>query len=204
MSHFLKSRQSPANSLWWSLSPHWEPLAQALFQRAVVETGRLEKGQEWILVKSSEKPPDPSKPLVTSRAAVSQVSKTDYLKKSCFSNETIKFHEDRNDNCLPSTEHLAHSRCSIKICRMPGWMSRSPKYPSLYSTCSLSLAFSSPCPDGLFFSFWLHKVFNAAHRLSLVMGSESYCPLWASYCGGSSCCGSWALERRLCSCGRRA
>ena len=129
------------------------------------------------------------KPLATTRASVSQVSKTDYLKKSCFSNETIKFHEDRNDNCLPSTEHLAHSRCSIEICRMPEWMSRSPNTPLFTPHLPCLWPFHLLAQMTFFFSFWLHKVFIAAHGLSLVMGSESYCPLRASYCGGSSCCG---------------
>ena len=66
--------------------------------------------------------------------------------------------------------------------------------------------------------FWLRWVFVAARRLSLSCGAQ------ASRCGGFSChraqalgaqasvvvthglssCGSWALERRLSSCGTRA
>ena len=70
-------------------------------------------------------------------------------------------------------------------------------------------------------------VFFAACRLSLVAVSRGYslrCGVWASHCGVFSCCGaralgtwasvlvacglsscgSWALERRLSSCGTRA
>ena len=66
--------------------------------------------------------------------------------------------------------------------------------------------------------FWLSWVFVAARRLSLVVASGGYSLLW---CAGSSSqwllplrstgsrrvslsCGSWALERRLSSCGTRA
>ena len=68
----------------------------------------------------------------------------------------------------------------------------------------------------LFISFWLHWVFVAAHGLSLVVASRGYSSLWCtgfsfwwlvllwSTCSrraGFSSCGSWALERRLSSCG---
>ena len=78
---------------------------------------------------------------------------------------------------------------------------------------------------GLFF-FWLHWVFVAARGLSLVAASVGYSSLWCagfslrwllllrsmgSRCTASvvvvhglSSCGSWALERRLSSCGARA
>ena len=72
--------------------------------------------------------------------------------------------------------------------------------------------------------FWLHWVFVAAHGLSLQLrraGDTLCCGVWASHCGGFSCCraralgmrasvvaacelsscGSWALEHRLSSCG---
>ena len=77
-----------------------------------------------------------------------------------------------------------------------------------------------------FFNFWLHWVFVAARRLSLVAasGATLRCGTRASHCSGSSCCraralgtrasvvvvyglsscGSRALERRLSSCGARA
>ena len=76
------------------------------------------------------------------------------------------------------------------------------------------------------FIYWLHCVFIAVHRLSLVgrAGATLRCGAWASHCGGFSCCGaqavgarasvvvacglsscgSWALEHRLSSCGARA
>ena len=78
----------------------------------------------------------------------------------------------------------------------------------------------------LFIYFWLHWVFIAARGLSLVAasGATLRCSAWASHCGGFSCCrawalgswtsvavacglsscGSWALERRLSSCGAQA
>ena len=78
----------------------------------------------------------------------------------------------------------------------------------------------------LFIYFWLHWVFVAACRLSLVAESRATlcCGGRASHCGGFSCCraralgvrasvvvarglscrGSQALERRLNSCGARA
>ena len=76
----------------------------------------------------------------------------------------------------------------------------------------------------LFIYLWLRWVFVAAHGLSLVAESGGYSSLRASHCGGFSCCGaqalgaqasvvvarglsscgSWALERRLRSCGTRA
>ena len=68
----------------------------------------------------------------------------------------------------------------------------------------------------LFIYFWLHWVFVAAHRLSLVVASGGYSSL---QCAGFSLrwllllrsmgfrrtgfcnCGTWALEHRLSSCG---
>ena len=44
--------------------------------------------------------------------------------------------------------------------------------------------------------FWLCWVFVAARRLSLVAVSGGYSLLWASYCGGSSCCRAQALGVR--------
>ena len=43
---------------------------------------------------------------------------------------------------------------------------------------------------GLFFNFWLHWFFIAAHRLSLGVASRgySYCSARASHCGNFSCC----------------
>ena len=69
-----------------------------------------------------------------------------------------------------------------------------------------------------FFNFWLHWVFVAAHRLSLVASSGGYSSLqctgfslwvlllWTmgSRHAGFSSCGSWALECRLSSCGTQA
>ena len=67
--------------------------------------------------------------------------------------------------------------------------------------------------------FWLSWVFVAGRRLSLVAASGSYSSLqctgfslrwlpllWStdSRRAGFSSCGSWALERRLSSCGSRA
>ena len=67
-----------------------------------------------------------------------------------------------------------------------------------------------------FFFFWLHWVFVAVCRLSLVAASRGYSllrctgfSLWwllllrstGSRCAGFSSCGSWALERSLSSCG---
>ena len=77
------------------------------------------------------------------------------------------------------------------------------------------------------FNFWLRWVFVAARRFSLVAaraGATLRCGVRASHCGGFSCCrawalgartsvvvarglsscGSWALERKLSSCGTRA
>ena len=78
----------------------------------------------------------------------------------------------------------------------------------------------------LFIYFWLHWVFVAARGLSLVVASRGYSSLqcvgfslqWllllqstgSRQVGFSNCgtwlssCGSWALERRLSSCGSRA
>ena len=71
----------------------------------------------------------------------------------------------------------------------------------------------------LFIYFWLCWVFVAAHGLSLVAASGGYSSLqctgfslrWllllqstGSRACGLSSCGSWALERRLSSCGARA
>ena len=71
----------------------------------------------------------------------------------------------------------------------------------------------------LFVYFWLRWVFVAARRLSLVAASGGYSLLWCvgfslwwllllrstgSRSTGFSSCGSWALERRLSSCGARA
>ena len=54
----------------------------------------------------------------------------------------------------------------------------------------------------LFIYLWLHWVFIAGHRLSLVAASGGYSLLrCAGLCGGFSCCGAWAVERRLSSCG---
>ena len=75
----------------------------------------------------------------------------------------------------------------------------------------------------LFIYFWLRWVFIAVRGLSLIAarGATLHCGVWASHCGGLSCCGSWALgagasvvvacglnscgsralERRLSSCG---
>ena len=47
------------------------------------------------------------------------------------------------------------------------------------------------------FIFWLHWVFVATHRLSLVAASGGHSLLqcaWASHCSGFSCCGAWALR----------
>ena len=75
---------------------------------------------------------------------------------------------------------------------------------------------------GIFFFkiyFWLHWVFIAAHRLSLVAASGDHPLLWCvgfslrwllllwstgSRRVGFSSCASRALERRLSSCGTRA
>ena len=71
----------------------------------------------------------------------------------------------------------------------------------------------------LFIYFWLHWVFVAVRRLSLVVASGGYSSLpcagfslqWlrllrstGSRCAGFSSCGSRALECRLSSCGPRA
>ena len=76
-----------------------------------------------------------------------------------------------------------------------------------------------------FIYLWLRWVFVAAHGLSLVAARATLrCGVWASHCGGFSCCGArapgaWAsvvvahglsscglraLEHRLSSCGARA
>ena len=46
--------------------------------------------------------------------------------------------------------------------------------------------------------FRLRWVFVAARRLSLVTASGGYslCGVWASHCGGFSCCGAQALGAR--------
>ena len=43
--------------------------------------------------------------------------------------------------------------------------------------------------------FWLHWVFVASHKVSLVVaiGLLSSSGVWASQCDGFSCCGAWAL-----------
>ena len=78
----------------------------------------------------------------------------------------------------------------------------------------------------LFIYFCLCWVFIAVRGLSLVVarGATLCCGVWASHCGGFSCCGAralgtrasvvvahglsscglWALECRLSSCGARA
>ena len=66
----------------------------------------------------------------------------------------------------------------------------------------------------LFIYFWLHWVFIAERKLSLVVASGGYfyCHVQASHCGGFSCCGVWPLGVRasvvvacgLSSCGMRA
>ena len=53
----------------------------------------------------------------------------------------------------------------------------------------------------LFIYFWVGWVFTAACGLSPVPGSRAYSFLWASYCGGFSCCGVWAPECGLSICG---
>ena len=65
-----------------------------------------------------------------------------------------------------------------------------------------------------FLFFWLHWVFIAACRLSLVAasGGTLCCGAWASHCSGFSCCRARALGMRasvvvacgLSSCGSRA
>ena len=57
----------------------------------------------------------------------------------------------------------------------------------------------------LFIYFWLHWVFIAARRLSLVVASRGYSLLrcTGSRHAGFSICGSRALEHRLSSCGAR-
>ena len=66
----------------------------------------------------------------------------------------------------------------------------------------------------IYFYFWLHWVFVAAHGLSLVAmrGATLCCGAGASHCYGFSCCraralGAWAstdVARGLSSCGARA
>ena len=48
------------------------------------------------------------------------------------------------------------------------------------------------------FYFWLHWIFIAARRLSLVVraGATLCCGAWASHCSGFSCCGARALGTR--------
>ena len=59
-----------------------------------------------------------------------------------------------------------------------------------------SLSISKTLKINLFI-YWLHWVFVAAHRLSLVAasggGATLHCGAWASHCSGFSCCGAWAL-----------
>ena len=65
-----------------------------------------------------------------------------------------------------------------------------------------------------YYYFWLHLVFVAAHRLSLVAESGGHSSLrceWASHCSDFSCCGAWVLSVQasvvvahgLSSCGHR-
>ena len=56
------------------------------------------------------------------------------------------------------------------------------------------------------FIFWLLWVFVAVLGLPLAAMSRDYSSLGssASLCGGSSCCGSWALDHGISSCGTRA
>ena len=66
----------------------------------------------------------------------------------------------------------------------------------------------------LFVYLWLHWVFVAARGLSLVAVRRATlcCGVWASHCGGFSCCGAQALDawalvvvaHGLSSCGLRA
>ena len=46
------------------------------------------------------------------------------------------------------------------------------------------------------FFFWLHWVFIAARRLSLVAGDTLHCGVRVSHCGGFSCCGARAVGAR--------
>ena len=65
----------------------------------------------------------------------------------------------------------------------------------------------------LYIYFWLRSVFVPARSLSLVAASGGYSSLWyagfslqstGSRHSGFSSFGSWALERRLSSCGAQA
>ena len=64
----------------------------------------------------------------------------------------------------------------------------------------------------LFIYFWLHWVFVAAHRLSVVVASRGFSCCGARALGAQasvvvarrlSSCGLWAIERRLSSYGAR-
>ena len=100
--------------------------------------------------------------------------------------------------------------------------------PPAVETWSLNHWTAREVPEmALFFFFWLHWVFVAAHGPSLVAASRGYYLVVVRgllICGGFSCCGardlgmrasvvvarglsscdSRALERRLSSCGARA
>ena len=47
----------------------------------------------------------------------------------------------------------------------------------------------------VFIYFWLRRVFVAVCRPSLIAraGATLRFGVWASHCGGFSCCGAWAL-----------
>ena len=60
--------------------------------------------------------------------------------------------------------------------------------------------------QNLFIYFSLQRIFVATRGLSLVTagGAYSLFVVWAAHCGGSPCCGAWALEHRLRGCGTQA
>ena len=74
--------------------------------------------------------------------------------------------------------------------------------PSLPVTLMVSVFMTQAPPTHFFFCLFVH-LFLAARDLMLLREGFN-CGAWASHCGGFSCCGLWALEHGLDSCGPRA
>ena len=115
---------------------------------------------------------------------------------------------------------MEHSNRAIEECSMKGpfiagWAGVRETIKEEYSSIRLAIVGIVLC----LFVFWLHWVFVAVRRLSLVVASGGYSSLrcagfslwwllllWStgSRHTGFSSCGSRALERRPSSCGARA
>ena len=114
---------------------------------------------------------------------------------------------DLPSQSLPCGNNSLHFYCASTICK------------AFLQTFVLSTSFFFFNYFILFIYFWLCWVFVATHGLSLVAASGGCSSLWSvgfslwwllllqstgSRRRGFSSCGTWALERRLSSCGARA